>query len=75
MGKINKAAENVDLEMYGMGLHETTRVGGLEIVRVPGGWMYSWALGDVKKNMSIAVTSCFVPFNTEFDPHTEKAPL
>lgn len=71
MAKITEAAENVDLEMYEMGLNSTVRIGGIEITRVPGGWIYAWALGEIKKDKPLAMAMAFVPFNTEFNPNVE----
>lgn len=53
--------------IYGMGLGERlhTDKGLYEIVRVPGGWIYS-VFSD-NGTGGYYVSSCFVPFNSEFD--------
>jgi len=53
--------------IYSMKLHEklTPNIPGgyVDIVRVPGGWIYSTYH---KENDGFNVSSVFVPFNTEF---------
>jgi len=34
-----------EVNLYKMKLHESTTQGALEIIRVPGGWIYSWVFG------------------------------
>ena len=44
------------MDIYKMKLHEKTKVNGMRIMRVPGGWIY-----DEMNNIQL-----FVPFNNEF---------
>ena len=51
--------------LYGMKLHECTELWkGMEVVRVPGGWIYN----SFNENGTGGYdqTCCFVPFNSEF---------
>lgn len=40
-----------------------------EVIRVPGGWMYT------RMNGNAMPSSCFVPFDNEFQPQLPAAPL
>ena len=42
--------------IYGMKLHQVIIEGNMEILRVPGGWVYT----------VLGTNSIFVPFNNEF---------
>jgi len=47
-------------EIYEMGLHDTVFLSeDMSILRVPGGWIYTFGIDD-------NVTSVFVPFSNEF---------
>lgn len=48
-------------ELYDMKLHDSIGGKNYDIVRVPGGWLYSYFRGKVS-------TSTFVPFDNEFQP-------
>lgn len=52
--------ENYEQDMYALKLHEGIKFdSGVEILRVPGGWIYAMYPGG-------KIT--FVPFNDEFKP-------
>lgn len=49
--------------LYNIPLHKLTQLvsnSGIYIMRVPGGWIYSWATGNEDE------VGIFVPYNTEF---------
>lgn len=46
-------------ELYNMKLHDTIDTGVYDILRVPGGWLYT-LFGDK------TTTTTFIPFNNEF---------
>ena len=58
--------------MHELTLHEVTHQGALEILRVPGGWVYTWAYGDQSKLEGVAMI--FVPYSSEFDPNKVEVP-
>jgi len=43
--------------LYNMRLHETVQFGLIQIVRVPGGWIYNFAEGG----------EVFIPYSVEFE--------
>jgi len=51
----------MDKNIYEMKLHESIVIGYYEILRVPGGWVYTHFEEDAKIESSV-----FVPFNNEF---------
>lgn len=51
-----------ELDIYTLVLNESIKDGGWVITKVPGGWIYS----DYERNDGTTLTSCFVPFNNEF---------
>lgn len=58
--------EDVSLEIYELGLHESVVVDGSQITRVPGGWIYSSCIYGM--NGEPALSECFVPYDEEFHP-------
>ena len=52
-----------DQRIYNMELHEEVRIECATIIKVAGGWLYSW--GE---------TTTFVPYNNEFQEEVNKAP-
>ena len=53
---------NENLPIYKLKLHEITTQSFFKILRVPGGWIYTYVRED-------GPTSTFVPFNDEFSVH------
>ena len=51
-------------EIYEMELHDRKYVDATEILRVPGGWIYVHYTENGAGGNS--TSSCFVPFNNEF---------
>ena len=52
-------AENSNIDIYELALHETIKIhAGYWVTRVPGGWLY--------ENEGEGITPTFVPFNNEF---------
>lgn len=49
------------MSIYQMELHDTLKLGELEIFRVAGGWIYTFVSIDNKTPVSI-----FVPYSDEF---------
>ena len=45
-----------------LSLHEATFVGAMEVLRVPGGWLYTWVIDSKKR---LAMTTTFVPHHME----------
>lgn len=57
-------------EMYDMKLNDTIGTHNGEITRVPGGWIYR---ADCENgNGGYDMTSCFVPWNNEFQPEKKE---
>ena len=57
-------------DLCSMKLHEFCYLPGPENVsvqRVPGGWIYTLSLYDPAKGAYVALSSCFVPYNTEVE--------
>jgi len=46
--------------IYELDMHEATFQGAMEVLRVPGGWLYTWVI-DSKKRLAMSTT--FVPFS------------
>jgi len=54
-------------DIYTMKLHdEITLYRGLEVVRVPGGWLYRF--GSERSDGDWSITATFVPFDNEYHP-------
>ena len=54
-------------EIYNLDIHETAVIstddeGYINVIRVPGGWIYTEYFGEVGETMSCSVTSTFVPW-------------
>lgn len=62
---MKELTENDSTEIYQMELHETAYYNNnWEILRVPGGWIYTQYQFD--DSIDTVNTSTFVPFNNEF---------
>ena len=57
-------------DIYKLNLHETVRVGKSTVMRVPGGWIYSYSKETNAYGTGVALSTraVFVPFNNEFQP-------
>jgi hypothetical protein len=53
-------------DLYKMNLHEKIFVESYEVLRVPGGWIYT-TKEKKSAHVSEALTSVFVPMNSEFN--------
>ena len=54
------------MSIYEMSLHQTITIDNIDILRVSGGWIYTFSLGTWRKDAGFAYTSVFVPFNNEY---------
>jgi len=62
----------MDREIYNMGLHDTLELTGpenIQMLRVPGGWIYSIYVENGTGGYDMS--SCFVPRNNEYDGKTK----
>ena len=61
-------------ELLKMELHGTLNIHWYEILRVPGGWIYTRfdAQGDINPNNPCPLSSCFVPEPKDHD-HADRA--
>ncbi len=50
-------------DIYSLKLHENLYLEDHKVLRVPGGWVYTYLGGSYD-----SVSSCFVPFSPEFEP-------
>lgn len=55
--------------LHRMNLHEVITRTDMQIIRVPGGWLYRCWCGPVQE---LAPTATFVPFSNEFSPGEEQ---
>ena len=66
MNKIEKIKMETNDELYKMKLHEIITFGYVQIMRVPGGWIYDRYTYTHPETNDFVCTSVFVPFNNEF---------
>lgn len=62
-------SEPIIPSIYAMKFHESIRHDrcmNLEVIRVPGGWLYIYHADDANPGSWAATTSCFVPYSDEF---------
>ncbi|MFX0022147.1 MAG: hypothetical protein ACFE9S_07460 [Candidatus Hermodarchaeota archaeon] len=62
-----------EVNMYHLTLHKSMRAHSedteIEIIRVPGGWIYRFFQWIPSENKWINATSVYIPYNNEFDDY------
>jgi len=59
-------------KIYDLKPHETMYIGHVNIMSVPGGWIYTESYRD---DNGIAISKCFVPFDNEFSKQKPIKPV
>ena len=67
----DKEQDDMPKGVHELKLHERTTQGALEVLRVPGGWIYSWAWGHERLEGAQLV---FVPYSNDLNPDMWKEP-